>query len=59
MAPQNTSSSILGTEEVFFYDYWAKQYFSTTTVQQYAILDNDRNFRKLIASSNQSIMYMS
>ena len=29
------------------------------TVQQYAILDNDRNFRKLIASSNQSIMYMS
>ena len=46
-------------KEVFFYDYWAKQYFSTTTVQQYAILDNDRNFRKLIASSNQSIMYMS
>ena len=57
MAPQNSSSSILGTEEgTIFLRLWAKQYFSTTTVQQYAILDNDR---KLIASSNQSIMYMS
>ena len=45
MAPQNPSSSILGTQEGSILRRLLCQYFSTTTVLQYAILDNDRNLQ--------------